>query len=106
MSRATSRRAARSRSTARAVGAAQGGGFGSCAGSCAASADVRCAPYGGRVAYDGTLPFRVLLDGEAVASETSFAWAGAYSLTVATALPHLAVELHSGYVGHPGVPTA
>jgi hypothetical protein len=58
------------------------------------------------VSYDGALPFRVRLDGEPVASETSFAWAGAYSLTIATTLPHLAVELHSSYVGHPGVPTA
>ena len=75
------------------------------AGSSGAAADVRPAPYGWRVAYDGTLPFRVLVDGEPAATETSFAWAGPYALTVATTVPQLALELHSGYVGHPGVAT-
>ena len=57
------------------------------------------------MAYDGSMTFRVLIDGAAAESETTFSWAGAYSLTIATALPKLAVELHSAYLGHPGVPT-
>lgn len=56
---------------------------------------------------DGQIPLRVELDGRPVPSETVYAQAGAYGLTIMTALPGpgLPVELHSTYVGHPGTPT-
>jgi hypothetical protein len=59
------------------------------------------------VAFDGLIPFRVELHGETVWSETVYAQAGAYALTIVTTLPRaeLPVELHSTYVGHPGAPT-
>jgi hypothetical protein len=48
------------------------------------------------------------LDGRLVDSETTSIWAGPYVLVVATALPEpgLAVEVHSTFVGHRGVPTS
>lgn len=53
------------------------------------------------------VPLRVVLDGRQAASETVCMWAGAYALTIATTLPDhgLALEVHSTFVGHQGVPT-
>jgi hypothetical protein len=53
------------------------------------------------------VPLAVTLDGRQVASETTCIWAGPYVLTIATALPGhgLALEVHSTFVGHDGVPT-
>lgn len=53
------------------------------------------------------MPLVVTLDGRQVVSETTCTWAGPYVLTIATALPDhgLAVEVHSTFVGHEGVPT-
>lgn len=53
------------------------------------------------------IPLKVTLDGRQVTSETTCIWAGAYVLTIATALPDhgLALEVHSTFVGHQGVPT-
>ncbi|MGA9313356.1 MAG: hypothetical protein WBV77_01875 [Solirubrobacteraceae bacterium] len=53
------------------------------------------------------VPLRVTLDGRQVASETTCICAGAYVLTIATTLPDhgLALEVHSTFVGHQGVPT-
>jgi hypothetical protein len=47
------------------------------------------------------------LDGESVECEMTCSWAGAHVLTVHTAIPRsdLALELHSTFVGHPGVAT-
>jgi hypothetical protein len=47
------------------------------------------------------------LDGQPVESETTCTWAGAYVLVVHTVIPRadLALELHSTFVGHPGVET-
>jgi hypothetical protein len=47
------------------------------------------------------------IDGEPTLSETTFTWAGAHVLTIHTVVPRgdLALELHSTFVGHPGVPT-
>jgi hypothetical protein len=49
----------------------------------------------------------VTLDGADAESETTCTWAGAHVLTVHTVLPRrdLALELHSTFVGHPGLPT-
>jgi hypothetical protein len=54
-----------------------------------------------------TIELAVTLDGRLLASETTCMWAGPYVLTIATTLPDhgLAVELHSTFVGHEGVPT-
>src|SRR4029077_14644725 len=54
-----------------------------------------------------TIELAVTLDGRSLASETTCMWAGPYVLTIATTLPDrgLAVELHSTFVGHEGVPT-
>lgn len=54
-----------------------------------------------------TVALAVALDGRRVSSETTCMWAGAHVLAVATALPDpgLALELHSVFVGHAGVPT-
>ena len=59
------------------------------------------------MSFDGKIPLRIKLDGRPVRSETVYAQAGAYALTVITTLPgaDLPVELHSTYVGHPGAPT-
>ena len=50
------------------------------------------------------IPLRLALGGREVPSETVYAQAGAYALTIMTTLPRgdLPVELHSTYVGHPG----
>jgi hypothetical protein len=54
-----------------------------------------------------TIALAVTLDGRQVGSETTCTWAGPYVLVIATALPDhgLAVEVHSTFVGHEGVPT-
>lgn len=54
------------------------------------------------------VPLEVKLDGHTVASETVCMWAGPYVFVVSTTLPDrgLAVEVHSTFVGHEGVPTA
>jgi hypothetical protein len=59
------------------------------------------------VSFDGNIPLRIELDGRPIRSETVYAQAGAYALTIITTLPDagLPVELHSTYVGHPGAPT-
>ena len=48
------------------------------------------------------------LDGVRVQSETTYAWASPYVLSVHTVIPQpdLAIELHSTFTGHPGTPTA
>lgn len=53
------------------------------------------------------IDLELTLDGTAVSSETTCTWAGAYVLTVHTVIPRsdLALELHSTFVGHPGVQT-
>lgn len=68
---------------------------------------VRGTGYRAHVAVDGKIPLRVELDGREVVSETVYAQAGAYALTIITTLPRmdLPVELHSTYVGHPGAVT-
>jgi hypothetical protein len=54
-----------------------------------------------------TVPLAVTLDGRQIANETTCIWAGPYVLTIATMLPDqgLALEVHSTFVGHQGVPT-
>ena len=54
-----------------------------------------------------TVLLSVTLDGRPAVSETTCMWSGPYVLTIATALPDhgLAVEVHSTFVGHEGVPT-
>lgn len=54
-----------------------------------------------------TIDLRITLDGDLVQSETTYTWAGPYVLTVHTVLPQrdLALELHSTFTGHQGVPT-
>ena len=63
--------------------------------------------YGGAVTTRPRIDLEVRVDGNAVGSETTCTWAGAYVLTVHTAIPRpdLALELHSTFVGHPGVQT-
>ena len=53
------------------------------------------------------VPLEVKLDGRKVASETVCMWAGPYVFVISTTLPDrgLALELHSTFVGHEGVPT-
>lgn len=59
------------------------------------------------VASRSEIDLDVAIDGESTASETTCTWAGAHVLTVHTVIPRadLAFELHSTFVGHPGVPT-
>ncbi|HWJ49611.1 MAG TPA: hypothetical protein VNR42_01245 [Solirubrobacteraceae bacterium] len=54
-----------------------------------------------------TIPLEISLHGRRVESETTCVWAGPYVLVIATVLPAagLAVEVHSTFVGHEGVPT-
>jgi hypothetical protein len=54
-----------------------------------------------------TIGLAVTLDGRQVSSETTCTWAGPYVLVIATTLPDhgLAIEAHSTFVGHEGVPT-
>jgi hypothetical protein len=47
----------------------------------------------------------MVLDGRAATSETRYAEAGAYVLVLCSCVPELGLELHSTYVGHPGVET-
>ena len=51
---------------------------------------------------------KLSLDRVRVQSETTYAWAGPYVLSVHTVIPQpdLAIELHSTFTGHPGTPTA
>jgi hypothetical protein len=42
----------------------------------------------------------IRIAGRAVPSETLFAYAGAFQLTLSTALPDEGVQLHSSYLGH------
>ncbi len=53
------------------------------------------------------IDLRVRIDGQPVVSETTCTWAGAHVLTVHTVIPRsdVAFELHSTFVGHPGVRT-
>ena len=51
------------------------------------------------------LDMALVLDGRAVASETRYAEAGAYVLVLSSSVAELGVELHSTYVGHPGIET-
>jgi len=44
---------------------------------------------------------RVELDGQRAWASTQLTYAGAYQLTLSTALPRLGIELHSSYLGHP-----
>ena len=48
----------------------------------------------------------VRLDGARVPAYTELVYAGAYQLTLSTALPAIGVELHSSYLGHPDAPEA
>jgi hypothetical protein len=59
------------------------------------------------VATRELIELELTLDGQPVQSETRYTWAGAYVLSVHTVIPQagLAVELHSTFVGHPGVDT-
>jgi hypothetical protein len=54
-----------------------------------------------------TIALNITLDGRLADSETTCIWAGPYVLVIATVLPEpgLAAEVHSTFVGHPGVPT-
>ena len=54
-----------------------------------------------------TIALDVTLDGRRADSETTCTWAGPYVLVIATVLPELglAVDVHSTFVGHEGVPT-
>jgi hypothetical protein len=54
-----------------------------------------------------TIALEVILDGRRADSETTCMWAGPYVLVIATVLSEagLAVEVHSVFVGHEGVPT-
>jgi hypothetical protein len=49
----------------------------------------------------------LVIDGAPTSSETTCTWAGAHVVTIHTVVPRadLAIELHSTFVGHPGVPT-
>jgi hypothetical protein len=51
---------------------------------------------------------KLSLDGVRVQSETTYAWASPYVLSVHTVIPQpdLAIELHSTFTGHPGTPSA
>jgi hypothetical protein len=53
------------------------------------------------------IDLNLVMDGEPAESETTCTWAGAHVLTVHTAIPggDLALELHSTFVGHAGIPT-
>jgi hypothetical protein len=59
------------------------------------------------MSYLRTIALDVILDGRRADSETTCTWAGPYVLVIATVLPErgLAVDVHSTFVGHEGVPT-
>lgn len=46
------------------------------------------------------LPLEITVNGELTPSETTASPLGAYVLVIATALPDLAIDLHSTYTGH------
>ena len=54
-----------------------------------------------------SIDLELSIDAEPVVSETTCTWAGAHVLTVHTVIPRsdLALELHSTFVGHPGLRT-
>jgi hypothetical protein len=54
-----------------------------------------------------TIELPITLDGHPAESETTYTWAGPYILSLHTVLPQpdLALELHSTFIGHRGVPT-
>jgi hypothetical protein len=54
-----------------------------------------------------TIDLEIRIQGSVVESETTCMWAGPYVLALATTLPspELAIEIHSSFVGHHGVPT-
>jgi hypothetical protein len=60
-----------------------------------------------RVRARPRLDLDLTIDGAPAESETTCTWAGAHVLTVHTVIPQpdLAVELHSTFVGHPGIRT-
>ena len=71
---------------------------------------LRSTGWAGTVSCVGLRPVidvDVIVDGRSTASETTCTWAGAHVLTVHTVIPcaDLALELHSTFVGHPGVST-
>jgi hypothetical protein len=73
-------------------------------------ADDSATGTGGSVVYVSLRPridLELRIDGEPTVSETTCTWAGAHVLTIHTVVPRgdLALELHSTFVGHPGVPT-
>lgn len=53
------------------------------------------------------IDLELTIDADPVVSETTCTWAGAHVLTVHTVIPRpdLALELHSTFVGHPGLRT-
>lgn len=51
------------------------------------------------------IPTDVTLDGQPERLETLVLSAGPYALVLSSVLPGRAIELHSSYLGHPGVPT-
>jgi len=59
------------------------------------------------VASRSRIDLNLTIDGAPVESETTCTWAGAHVLTVHSVVPRpdLALELHSTFVGHPGVLT-
>jgi hypothetical protein len=59
------------------------------------------------VASRPVIDLELTIDAAPTLSETTYTWAGAHVLTVHTVVPHpdLALELHSTFVGHTGVPT-
>lgn len=48
-------------------------------------------------------PARIEIDGRPLRTETLFAYAGAFQLTLSSALPDLGAQLHTSYLGHPDV---
>jgi len=54
-----------------------------------------------------SIDLELTIDAEQVVSETTCTWAGAHVLTAHTVIPRsdLALELHSTFVGHPGLQT-
>lgn len=73
-------------------------------------ADSPATGAGGSVVHVSSRPridLELRLDGGPTLSETTCTWAGAHVLTIHTVIPRgdLALELHSTFVGHPGVPT-
>jgi hypothetical protein len=59
------------------------------------------------VASRPAIDLELTIDGAPTLSETTYTWAGAHTITVHTVVPQadLALELHSTFVGHPGLPT-